>query len=138
MSGSFEILIKLGKVPGHRLDYVFSAKDKLRVINASGLFSWKVTLNVLLLVTNRSSGHMIMLGRKIRSDPVSNLFTKQDDWALAKLERNRVGKLVKAARADFVKEQHREFKSDPKKFWKTISSVIQSNKQSQNTIRLAK
>ena len=77
MSGSFKILIKLGTVPGHRLDFVFSAKDKLRVINASGLFSWKVTLNVPLLVTNRSSGHMIMLGSKMRNDPVSYyLFNK--------------------------------------------------------------
>ena len=71
VSGSFEILInKLGTVPGNRLDYEFSAKDKLSVINASGLFSWKVTLIVPLLVTNSSSGLMIMLGRKIRSDPV--------------------------------------------------------------------
>ena len=72
VSGSFEFLIKLGAVPGHRLDYQFSATDKLRIENASVLFSWKVTLNVPLLVTNRRSGESIMLGRKIKSDPVSN------------------------------------------------------------------
>ena len=72
VSGSFEFLIKLGAVPGHRLDYEYSATDKLRIENASGLISWKVTLNVPLLVTNRSSGELIMLGRKIKSDPVSN------------------------------------------------------------------
>ena len=58
------------------------------------------------------------------------------DWALARRERNRVGKLVRTARANFVKEQQREFRSDPKKFWTTISSVIPNNKQSQNIIRL--
>ena len=50
VSGSFELLIRLGAVPGHRLDYEFSATDKLLIENASRLFSWKVTLNVPLLV----------------------------------------------------------------------------------------
>ena len=77
VSSFFEFLIKLGAVPGHRLDYEFSATDKLRFENASGLCSWKVTLNVPLLVTNRSSGEMLMLRRKIKSDPVANhLFNK--------------------------------------------------------------
>ena len=62
----------------------------------------------------------------------------EDDWTLAKRERNRVGKLVKNAKAEFVKEQQREFKSDPKKFWKAISTIVPSKKQVQGKISLTR
>ena len=58
VTGSFEFFINLGTLPGHRLDYEFLATEELHVINASGLFSCKVTLNVPLLVTDSSSGTM--------------------------------------------------------------------------------
>ena len=56
---------------------------------------------------------------------------KEEDWLLAKRERNRVGKLVKGAKADFVKEQQHEHKNDPKKFWKVVSSIVPGKKQKQ-------
>ena len=61
---------------------------------------------------------------------------KEEDWTLARRERNRVGKLVRNARAEFVKEQQREFKSDPKKFWKTVSTIIPGKKQAHGLVSL--
>ena len=60
----------------------------------------------------------------------------EDDWQTARRERNRVGKMVRNAKAEFVKEQQREFKNDPKKFWKAISTIMPKKKQSSNNISL--
>ena len=60
---------------------------------------------------------------------------REDDWILARRERNRVGKLTKNARTEFV-EQQREYKSDPKKFWKVISTLVPNNKHMQDSINL--
>ena len=77
VSGSFEFLLKLGNLPGHRLDYVFSATEGLRITDASGLVSCTVHLNTPLMVTDSISGTMKMFGREVKSDPVSNyLFNK--------------------------------------------------------------
>ena len=61
---------------------------------------------------------------------------REEDLVLARRERNRVGKLTRDARAEFVKEQQREFKRDPKKFWKVISTIVPNNKQQQGKISL--
>ena len=77
MSGSFEFLLKLGNLPGHRLDYVFSATEGLRITDAYGLVSCTVHLSTPLMVTDSISGTMKMFGREVKSDPVSNyLFNK--------------------------------------------------------------
>ena len=44
VSGNLEIYIKLGTLPGHRLDYVFSATEELDIANVSGVISCKATL----------------------------------------------------------------------------------------------
>ena len=62
VSGSFEFFIRLGTMPGHRLDYVISATAELCISNASGLFSCKVSLSVPLLATDTSIGSMTMFG----------------------------------------------------------------------------
>ena len=68
---SWEIL------PGHRLDYVFSATEGLRITDAYGLVSCTVHLSTPLMVTDSISGTMKMFGREVKSDPVSNyLFNK--------------------------------------------------------------
>ena len=73
----FEFLLKLGNLPGHRLDYVFSATEGLRITDASGLVSCTVHLNTPRMVTDSISGTMKMFGREVKSDPVSNyLFNK--------------------------------------------------------------
>ena len=77
VSGSFEFVIKLGTLPGHRLDYVFSATEELCTTNASGLLSCKVTLNVPLLVNDSNNGSMKMFRRELRSDPVTNHLFKR-------------------------------------------------------------
>ena len=77
VSGSFEFLLKLGNLPGHRLDYVFSATEGLRITDAYGLVSCTVHLSTPLMVTDSISGTMKMFGREVKSDPVSNyLFNK--------------------------------------------------------------
>ena len=60
----------------------------------------------------------------------------EEDWVFARRERNRVGRLVRDAKATFVKEQQREHKDDPKKFWKTISSIIPSKNSKQGKVSL--
>ena len=67
---------------------------------------------------------------------IARVLGKEEDWSAARKERNRVGKLVKSAKAEFVKEQQREFKNDPKKFWKAISTIIPKKTQSVNNVGL--
>ena len=76
VSGSFEFLLKLGTLHGHRLDYVFSATEALRITDASGLLSC-TDLNAPLMVTDSISGTMKMFGRTVKSDPVSNYLFKK-------------------------------------------------------------
>ena len=66
----------------------------------------------------------------------AKLSGRAEEWTFARRERNRVGKLVKNAKAEFVKEQQRELKSEPKKFWKYISTIMPGKKHSQGTINL--
>ena len=59
-----------------------------------------------------------------------------EDWILARRERNRVGKLLKSAKADLVKEHQRALKGEPRKFWKLISTIVPGKKQTQGNINL--
>ena len=77
VSGSFELFIKQGTLPGPRLDYVFSATEELCISNASGMFSCKVTLNVPLLATDSSSSSKKMFGCGLRSDTETNHLFKR-------------------------------------------------------------
>ena len=47
-----------------------------------------------------------------------------EDWARARAERNRVGRLIEQAKAEFLKEQQEELAGDPKKFWRLIKSIV--------------
>ena len=57
-------------------------------------------------------------------------------WAYARHERNRVGKLIDKARADYFEEEERHNRGDPKRFWHNISSVLPSKKSGKHTISL--
>ena len=46
------------------------------------------------------------------------------DWDLAKSERNRVGRLIESARANYFREEHIASLGDPKRFWRNINSVL--------------
>ena len=59
-----------------------------------------------------------------------------EDWLRAKRERNRVGTMVRDAKAEFVKEQQREHRGDPKKFWKVITSIVPGKKEPHSQITL--
>ena len=61
---------------------------------------------------------------------------KEEDWAQARRERNRVGRDLEVLRAEFLKQQQEEFKSDPKKFWKAIHTIIPNQKQQSVGIKL--
>ena len=61
---------------------------------------------------------------------------KKDDWDRAKLDRNRVGRLVEGAKAEFLKEQQEELADDPKKFWRLVKSIVLSKKKSSGKIAL--
>ena len=87
VSDSLELYIKLGTLPGYRLDYVFSATEKLVIPNVPGVFSCKVTLNVPLKATDCSSGCIKMFEREIRTDPIMNyLFMRLQRDGLAKYQ----------------------------------------------------
>ena len=55
---------------------------------------------------------------------------------MAKRVRNEVGKNLKNLRADFLKEQQEAHKSEPKKFWKTVSAIIPDKKSRSGEIWL--
>ena len=58
----------------------------------------------------------------------------EGDWARAKLARNRVGRLVENARADYLREQQVEQGHDPKKFWKKVSEIVPKKKAKSGNI----
>ena len=53
---------------------------------------------------------------------------KGDDLIRARLERNRVGKLVDDAKAEFLIEKQEELADDPKKFWRLVKAIVPSSK----------
>ena len=61
---------------------------------------------------------------------------KPEDWVGAKLARNRVGRLVEQAKADFLKEQQVELEDDPKKFWRLVKSIVPGKKIGKSKITL--
>ena len=61
---------------------------------------------------------------------------KPDDMRVAREARNRVGRLVGGARADFLKEQQQELPGDPKKFWRLVKSIVPNAKASTGKISL--
>ena len=54
----------------------------------------------------------------------------EDDWNIAKHLRNTTNSNIRQARRDFVLSELNEHKTDQKKFWKTIRSVIPDEKGS--------
>ena len=61
---------------------------------------------------------------------------REDHWVEAKRARNEVGRNIRNLRADFLKQQQIAHKSDPKKFWQTVSSIIPKNKIKSGDINL--
>ena len=61
---------------------------------------------------------------------------KEEDWARAKEMRNRVGRDIENLRKDYLKNQQEAHMADPKKFWKTIASVIPGKKGGRGTVWL--
>ena len=61
---------------------------------------------------------------------------REEDWATARLLRNRVGRDLENLRADYLKNQQVAHKNDPKKFWRAVSSIMPNNKSKSNKIWL--
>ena len=53
----------------------------------------------------------------------------EDDWNIAKFCRNRVNSNVRAARADFIRDQLRNNDGNSAKFWRSIKQVMPSDKK---------
>ena len=62
---------------------------------------------------------------------------KREDWETAKRERNRVGRLVEQAKADFLVDQQEQFQDDPKKFWRLIKSIVPGKNKGHGKIALS-
>ena len=62
---------------------------------------------------------------------------KVEDWVAAKAERNRVGRLVEQAKADFLRDQQEELADNPKKFWRVIKSIVPGKKPKVGKISLS-
>ena len=61
---------------------------------------------------------------------------KKENWIKAKSDRNRVGRLVERAKADFLREQQELLENDPKKFWRIVKSIIPGKKAKTSKISL--
>ena len=53
---------------------------------------------------------------------------RPEDLSRARRERNRVGRLVEQAKADFLKDQQVELEDDPKKFWRLVKTIVPGNR----------
>ena len=49
---------------------------------------------------------------------------REEDWALARRERNRVGRDLELLRIDFMKTQQEAHANDPRKFWRSIAEIL--------------
>ena len=61
---------------------------------------------------------------------------KPSDWEKARKARNKTGRLIENLRSDFLKNQQEENKSDPKKFWGSISAIVPNAKSTNSNIWL--
>ena len=61
---------------------------------------------------------------------------REEDWAVAKRVRNRVGRLVEQTKADFLKEQQVELADDPKKFWRLVKSIVPGKNKGRSKVTL--
>ena len=73
---------------------------------------------------------------KDRALRVAKRSGKNEDWARAKAERNRVGRLVEQTKADFLKDQQAQLEGDPKKFWRLVKSLVPSKNKGNSKISL--
>ena len=60
----------------------------------------------------------------------------REDWVHARSERNRVGRLVEQAKADFLKDQQEQLVDDPKKFWRLIKDIVPNKRKRSGKISL--
>ena len=74
---------------------------------------------------------------KDRSLRVAKRSGMAEDWLIAKTDRNRVGRLVEQAKADFLKEQQEELVNDPKKFWRLVKDIVPGKKSKSSRISLS-
>ena len=61
-----------------------------------------------------------------------------EDLNRARVARNRVGRIVNHAKANFLKDQQEELADDPKKCWRLVKTIVPDNKKSKASITLVK
>ena len=62
---------------------------------------------------------------------------RAEDWATARRDRNRVGRLIEQVKADFLRDQQEELADDPKKFWRLVKSIVPGKKSKSSKILLS-
>ena len=62
---------------------------------------------------------------------------KLEDWRRARMERNKVGRLVETTKGEFLKEQQEELADDPNKFWRLIKSLVPNKKKGKSKKELS-
>ena len=61
---------------------------------------------------------------------------RDDHWAFARNERNRVGRLVELARKDYFHAEELNSRGDPKRFWRNISSCLPNKRAMKSNVTL--
>ena len=105
----------------HQLDQACPQK-KYRVREITE--AW-VTNEILELIKDKDR----MMNRARRSGSA-------EDLARARRVRNRVGRIIEEARADFLKEQQEQLEGDPKRFWRLVKTIVPGKTKAKARINL--
>ena len=121
--------------------------------SADPSFCWDILIDRIRHFLNRTCPQKIFKVKEIREPWVTNEIIEEiqdkdrslrtakrsgrdEDWVKAKQDRNRVGRLVEQAKAEFLKEQQIALADDPKKFWRLVKSIVPGNKSRNTKISL--
>ena len=112
---------------------LFEDRIRNRIEESCPLKNFKVKEVKELWITNEL---LEEIKDKDKALKVAKRSKSPQDILEAKAIRNRVGKLISNAKANFLKEQQEELKGDPKKFWRVIKSIVPGKKTSSGKISL--
>ena len=65
-----------------------------------------------------------MANDRDRAWEIAKLSGTEEDWAVARYFRNMANNAVKAAKANYIKNELNNNRTDPKKFWMNIKDVL--------------
>ena len=77
-----------------------------------------------------------MINDKDRLLKIARSSGNKEDWEVAKRARNFVSGQIRSLKAEFLMEEQRNNADDPKKFWRTISTILPAKKGDRQEIVL--